>query len=79
MNNQQLYLAIGLPTLASLGTLAAVILAWITGRSDVSSLRTEMISMRRNLHNDMTAFRKEIHEDLMLLHERVVKVEARQS
>lgn len=82
MNNTQLYLSIGVPTFA-------VILAWLTNRSDINrlsdkidkvgeALRAEMIALRVDINRDMIALRKEIHEDLVLLHERVVKVEASQ-
>ncbi len=82
MNNTQLYLSIGIPTLT-------VILAWLSNRSDINrlndkvdrlgdSFRAEMISFRRESHEAMVGFRREIHEDLLMLHERVVRVETRQ-
>ena len=83
MNNTQLYLSIGVPTLA-------VILAWLSNRSDINrlndkvdrlaeTLRAEMTALRVDISRDMVAFRRKIHEDLMVLHERVVKVETRQN
>lgn len=42
MTNQQLYLAIGLPTLTSLITLTLVCLAWVSSRTSDKELRTEM-------------------------------------
>ena len=83
MNNMQLYLSIGVPTLT-------VILAWLSNRTDINrlndkvdklgeSLRTEMLSFRREVAAEMIAFRREVHGDLILLHERVVKVETRQN
>ncbi len=82
MNNTQLYLTIGVPTFA-------VILAWLSNRADINrlndkvgrlgdSLRAEMIAFRHESHEAMIAFRREMHEDLLMLHERVVKVETRQ-
>ena len=93
MNNTQLYLSIGIPTLT-------VILAWLSNRSDINclndkvdrlgdSLRAEMTTFRRGTHESMLdfrresheatiGFRREVHEDLLMLHERVVRVETRQ-
>jgi len=126
MNNTQLYLSIGIPTVT-------VILAWLASRADNhrlndkidkvgDTLRSEMIAFRREVnseftafranvnsdftafranvnsdftafranvneefstfrkenHSGMLAFRREMHEDLVLLHERVVKVETKQ-
>jgi len=83
MNNTQLYLSIGIPTLT-------VILAWVSNRSDINrlndkmdklgeALRNEMLSFRREVASEMIAFRREVHGDLIMLHERVVKVETRQT
>ncbi len=93
MNNTQLYLSIGIPTLT-------VILAWLSNGSDINrlndkvyrlgdSLRAEMTTFRREKHESMLDFRREsheamigfrraVHEDLLMLHERVVRVETRQ-
>ncbi|HZL27402.1 MAG TPA: hypothetical protein VFC39_12835 [Acidobacteriaceae bacterium] len=82
MNNTQLYLTIGIPTLT-------VILAWLSNRSDINrlndkmdrlgdTLRGEIDKMGNSLRAEMIAFRREVHEDLLMLHERVVKVETRQ-
>jgi hypothetical protein len=81
MNNTQLYLSIGIPTLT-------VILAWLSNRSDINrlsdkvdrigevlhskidgqgtSLRTEMIAMRTDHHKDHLA----LMELMIPLHER---------
>jgi hypothetical protein len=83
MNDTQLYLSIGIPTFA-------VLLAWLSNRSDLNrladktdklatELRSEMITLRREINQDFATFRKEIHSDLILLHERVVKIETRQN
>jgi hypothetical protein len=69
MNNTQLYLSIGIPTLT-------VILAWVSNRSDNNrlndkvdklgdALRSEILALRIDINKDMALFRKEIHEDLM--------------
>ncbi len=89
MNNTQLYLSIGLPTLT-------VILAWLSNRSDINrlndkvdklsdslrgdmnSLRGDITSLGGSLRSEMIAFRREVHGDFILLHERIVKVETRQ-
>jgi len=42
------------------------------------TLRGEIDKMGNSLRAEMIAFRREVHEDLLMLHERVVKVETRQ-
>ncbi len=89
MNNLQLYLAIGIPTIT-------VILAWLSSRADNhrlndkvdrlndkvdrlgETLRSEMTALRTDISKDFVAFRREIHQDMIVLHERVVKVETKQ-
>jgi hypothetical protein len=71
MNNSQLYLSIGVPTLT-------VILAWLSNRSDINRLNDKMDKLGDALRAEMIAFRREVHADLVMLHERVVKVETRQ-
>jgi hypothetical protein len=89
MNNTQLYLSIGVPTLT-------VILAWLSNRSDINrlndkvdklndkgdrlndSLRSDIKQSADALRSEMITFRREVHGDLIMLHERVVKVETRQ-
>jgi hypothetical protein len=82
MNNNQLYLSIGIPSIL-------IILAWISNRSDVTALRAEMIQLRKDMHAEMTQLRKDlasdmaqlrdsIHRNMILLHERVAVVETRQ-
>jgi hypothetical protein len=93
MNNSQLYLSIGIPSIL-------IVLAWISNRSDVTALRSEMTQLRKDIANDMTQLRKDIasdmaqlrkdlhtemaqlrdsiHHDMILLHERVAIVETRQ-
>jgi hypothetical protein len=72
MNNTQLYLSIGVPTLT-------VILAWLSNRSDINRLNDKVDRLGDSLRAEMIAFRREVHADLIMLHERVVKVETRQS
>ena len=77
MNNIQVYLSIGIPTLT-------VILAWLSNRSDNNrlndkidrlgeSLRTEMISLRNDHHKDNLA----LMGYMVPLHERMAKLESR--
>ena len=42
MTNQQLYTAVGLPTLTSLITLILVVLAWVSTHATTKDLRAEM-------------------------------------
>ncbi len=71
MNNMQLYLSIGIPTLT-------VILAWLSNRSDINRLNDNVDKLGDSMRGEMIAFRREVHADLILLHERIVKVETRQ-
>ena len=71
MNNLQLYLAIGIPT----GT---VILAWLSNKADINRLNDKVDKLGDSLRAEMIAFRREMHQDMMVLHERVVKVETKQ-
>jgi uncharacterized protein involved in exopolysaccharide biosynthesis len=93
MNNHQLYLSIGIPSIL-------IILAWISNRSNITALRSEMAQLRRDialdmtqlrkdlhsdmeqlrkdLHGDMTQLRDSIHRDIISLYERVAVVETRQ-
>jgi hypothetical protein len=71
MNNMQLYLSIGIPTLT-------VILAWLSNRSDINRLNDKVDKLGDSMRGEMIAFRREVHADLILLHERIVKVETRQ-
>lgn len=71
MNNTQLYLSIGVPTFA-------VLLAWLSNRADINGLNEKFDELGDSLRAEMIALRREIHQDLLMLHERVVKVETRQ-
>ena len=71
MNNTQLYLSIGVPTFA-------VLLAWLSNRADINRLNEKVDKLAESMRAEMIALRREIHEDLLMLHERVVRVETRQ-
>jgi hypothetical protein len=93
MNNMQLDLSIGIPSVL-------VILAWISNKSDMHALRTEMrsdmTSLRTELRSDMASLRtefrsdndslrkemiglcKEIYEAMIPLHERMAVIEIKQ-
>jgi len=45
-------------------------------RSDVNA---DINALRSAINGDMVAFRREVHGDLLMLHERVVKVESKES
>ena len=71
MNNTQLYVSIGIPTLT-------VILAWLSNRSDINrlndkvdrlgeSLRTETTALRNDYHTEMAALRNDYHADMTAL------------
>lgn len=71
MNNTQLYLSIGVPTLT-------VILAWLSNRSDINrlndkvdrlaeSLRAEMTALRNEYRAEMTALRNDQHAEMTAL------------
>ncbi len=86
MDKTQLTLAI----LSALKPTVAVFLATLVQRQDVRDLRTAMDGLRKDLHADMTNFREDVqtqmislrnqvHADLLMIHECVAKVEAKQS
>ena len=64
MDRAQLTIAI----LTALTPTVAVFLATLLQRQDVCDLRSEMINLRN-----------QVHADLLMIHERVAKVEAKQS
>ena len=77
MNNTQLYLSIGVPTLT-------VILAWLSNRSDISRLNDKVARLAETLRAEMSAIRGDHHKDNMALmgymvplHERMAKLEPR--
>jgi len=51
--------------------------------ADINALRSDinadMNALRSAINGDMVAFRREVHGDLLMLHERVVKVESKES
>ena len=77
MNNTQLYLSIGVPTLT-------VILAWLSNRSDINRLNDKVDRLAESLRAEMTAIRNDHHKDnltlmgyMVPLHERMAKLEPR--
>jgi hypothetical protein len=82
MNNTQLYLTIGIPTIT-------VILAWLSSRADnhrlndkVDRLNDKVDRLAESLRGEMTALRNDHHKDNMTmmgymvpLHERMAKLE----
>jgi len=81
MTNLQVLLAMGVPTIM-------VLIGILLNRSDVASLRSEMVQLRVDLHHDMNTFRADInrdmttlrdniHRNMVSLHERVAVVEAK--
>ncbi len=71
MNDTQLYLSIGIPTVT-------VILAWLSNRADMNSLRAEVKADNNALRAEMINLRKEIYEALIPLHERMAVIEVKQ-
>jgi len=84
MNDTQLYLSIGIPTVT-------VILAWLSNKADMSAFRSELNALRAQMKADNSALRaefkaeinalraemmnlrKEIYEALIPLHERMAR------
>ena len=84
MNNNQLYLAIGLPTLASLCTLTTVIIGWFLFRSDLNRASDKLGARIDKVEERLEAMNKAHHEDMKMLmgymvplHERMAKLESR--
>ena len=77
MNNIQLYLSIGIPTLT-------VILAWLSNRSDLNRLNDKVDAMNERLSGRIDAAIDAHHKDnlalmgyMIPLHERMAKLEQR--
>ena len=88
MNNMQLYLTIGIPTLT-------VILAWVSNRADNNrtndkidrlgeNLNAKIDNQGASLRAELTAIRNDHHKDnlalmgyMVPLHERMAKLESR--
>ena len=64
MNNQQLYLAIGIPAVL-------IALAWITNQASIFYLATKIDRMSEQQHSDAMTLQR----DIVGLHDRVAKVE----
>ncbi len=75
MEKGQLTVAI----LTALTPTVAVFLATLVQRQDVRDLRTEMNNLRKDIQAEMISFRNQVHADFLMIHERVAKVEARQT
>ncbi len=89
MNDTQLYLSIGIPTVT-------VILAWLSNKADMNTLRAAFNAHRAEVKADNSALRaefkaeinalraemmnlrKEIYEALIPLHERMAVIEIKQ-
>jgi hypothetical protein len=89
MNNIQLYLSIGIPSLLvvlkiiqsqRLNDKVDRLGERLNDRMDKlgDALRGEMSQLGNAMRGEMVTFRLEVHGDLMMLHERFVKVETRQ-
>jgi hypothetical protein len=79
MNDTQLYLSIGIPTLT-------VILAWLASRADlhreVDKLDRRLDRMEGrldSLNSEMIALRRDIYGEMVALHERMARLEAPKS
>ena len=75
MNNVQLYLATGIPTIT-------IVLAWLSNRSEINRLFGKIDRLTETIRAEMTAMRNENHKDIMALmeymvplHERMAKLE----
>jgi hypothetical protein len=68
--------------LTALTPTVTVLLALLVQRQDMRDLRgdfqRQMGELRNDLQRQMIELRNQVHADLLLIHERVAKVEARQ-
>ena len=81
MDKAQLTIAI----LTALTPTVAVFLATLIQRPDVRDLRGEvnglrgdLLQLRKDIQQEMLQLRNQVHADLLMIHERVAKVEAKQ-
>ena len=65
--------------LTALTPTVAVFLATLVQRQDIRDLRSEMNTLRNDLQTQMISLRNQVHADMLMIHERVAKVEAKQS
>ena len=75
MDKAQLTLAL----LTALTPTVAVFLATLIQRQDIRDLRSEMNGLKNDMQSQMINLRNQVHADLLMIHERVAKVEAKQS
>ena len=64
--------------LTALTPTVAVFIGILLQRQDSRDVRAEMARLQSELRGDMVSLRNQVHADLLMIHERVAKVEARQ-
>lgn len=74
MDRAQLTIAI----LTALTPTVAVFLATLIQRQDVRDLRFELANLRTLIQGEMINLRNQVHADMLMIHERVAKIEAKQ-
>ncbi len=64
--------------LTALTPTVAVFIGILLQRQDIRDLRTDMSRLQGEMRAEMVSLRNQVHADMLLIHERVAKVEARQ-
>ena len=72
MDRAQLNIAV----LTALTPTVAVFLATLIPRQDVRDLRSELASLRTQFQSEMIS--NQVHADMLMIHERVARIEAKQ-
>jgi hypothetical protein len=67
--------AITIAALAALTPTVTCMIGIILQRQDTRDLRGEMRDLRSDVRSEMVALRNLVHADMLLIHERVAKVE----
>ena len=70
MTNVQLYFSVGVPSFL-------VLVGILVNLFTASGLRTEMGTLRTELHGEMVSLRNLVHTDQVALHERMARIEER--
>ncbi len=74
MDRAQLTIAI----LTALTPTVAVFLATLIQRQGVRDLRAELAGLCTQIQSEMISLRHQVHADMLMIHERVAKIEAKQ-
>lgn len=79
MNDFQLYLAIGVPTIAVLASLTVSLVQIMTIKGDIRDLRADMRADMKDLRLEVQAEVREIRNDIKIIVSKLIELEHRVS